>query len=62
MGEDIMDKVHISSLSLINNQRHFFAGNIVKGIRLQKNTETRFNVGINSQFKCALRIDLNEVQ
>ncbi|HWD88635.1 MAG TPA: hypothetical protein VG367_10955 [Mucilaginibacter sp.] len=61
VGEDLTEKLNLTDISLINNQRHFHVGNLIKSIPLTGNIETRFTVKFKSLFKNALKIDLNEV-
>ncbi len=62
MGEDLMEKLNLAKVSLINGQQHYFSGNYLRGVNLEKNKEIRFNIVVKLNFKSAIKIELNEIQ
>ncbi|HRG88127.1 MAG TPA: hypothetical protein PLW44_03845 [Chitinophagales bacterium] len=62
VGDDFMDKLQLSRITKINNQDHAFANNSIKSVWIEKNKAIRFQVYIKSQFKNAIKIELDEVQ
>lgn len=62
IGEDLMDKLNLKEISLINGNRHHFSGNSIKRVRLEEGISTRFTITVQSKFKNALKLELDEVQ